>query len=155
MLHRYAVLISARNEQNVIGHLLDSINAQDYPKNLVTVFVVADNCTDDTARVAREHGAVVYERFNRVKVGKGYALNELLGHIEQDYGRVFDAFMVFDADNLLEPNYITEMNRTFSDGYEIITSYRNSKNYADNWVSSAMPCGSCGRPPSSTTPATF
>ena len=82
VLHRYAVLISARNEQNVIGHLLDSINAQDYPKNLVTVFVVADNCTDDTARVAREHGAVVYERFNRVKVGKGYALNELLGHIE-------------------------------------------------------------------------
>ena len=136
VLHRYAVLISARNEQNVIGHLLDSINAQDYPKNLVTVFVVADNCTDDTARVAREHGAVVYERFNHVKVGKGYALNELLGHIERDYGRVFDAFMVFDADNLLEPNYITEMNRTFSDGYEIITSYRNSKNYADNWVSS-------------------
>ena len=136
VLHRYAVLISARNEQNVIGHLLDSINAQDYPKNLVTVFVVADNCTDDTARVAREHGAVVYERFNHVKVGKGYALNELLGHIEKDYGRVFDAFMVFDADNLLEPNYITEMNRTFSDGYEIITSYRNSKNYADNWVSS-------------------
>ena len=135
-LHRYAVLISARNEQNVIGHLLDSINAQDYPKNLVTVFVVADNCTDDTARVAREHGAVVYERFNHVKVGKGYALNELLGHIERDYGRVFDAFMVFDADNLLEPNYITEMNRTFSDGYEIITSYRNSKNYADNWISS-------------------
>ena len=136
VLHRYAVLISARNEQNVIGHLLDSINAQDYPKNLVTVFVVADNCTDNTARVAREHGAVVYERFNHVKVGKGYALNELLGHIERDFGRVFDAFMVFDADNLLEPNYITEMNRTFSDGYEIITSYRNSKNYADNWVSS-------------------
>ena len=136
VLHRYAVLISARNEQNVIGHLLDSINAQDYPKNLVTVFVVADNCTDNTAQVAREHGAVVYERFNHVKVGKGYALNELLGHIERDYGRVFDAFMVFDADNLLEPNYITEMNRTFSDGYEIITSYRNSKNYADNWVSS-------------------
>ena len=136
VLHRYAVLISARNEENVIGHLLDSINAQDYPKNLVTVFVVADNCTDNTAQVAREHGAVVYERFNHVKVGKGYALNELLGHIERDYGRVFDAFMVFDADNLLEPNYITEMNRTFSDGYEIITSYRNSKNYADNWVSS-------------------
>ena len=136
VLHRYAVLISARNEQNVIGHLLDSINAQDYPKNLVTVFVVADNCTDNTAQVAREHGAVVYERFNHVKVGKGYALNELLGHIERDFGRVFDAFMVFDADNLLEPNYITEMNRTFSDGYEIITSYRNSKNYADNWVSS-------------------
>ena len=135
-LHRYAVLISARNEAAVIGHLLDSIRAQDYPSELVTVFVVADNCTDNTAQVARQHGAVVYERFNRVLVGKGYALKELLGHIEADYGKVFDGFFVFDADNLLAPDYITQMNRTFSDGYEIITSYRNSKNYADNWVSS-------------------
>lgn len=58
-LHRFAVLISARNEQAVIGNLIDSINRQTYPGELVTVFVVADNCTDDTARIAREHGAVV------------------------------------------------------------------------------------------------
>ena len=105
--HRYAVLISARNEQAVIGHLLDSIRAQDYPSDLVTTFVIADNCTDATARVAREHGAVVYERFNRVKVGKGYALKELLAHIDDDFGPIFDGFFVFDADNLLEPDYIT------------------------------------------------
>ena len=121
-LHRYAVLISARNEAAVIGHLLDSIRNQDYPSDLVTTFVIADNCTDATAEVARQHGAVVYERFNRVKVGKGYAMNELLAHIDRDYGKVFDGFFVFDADNLLEPDYITQMNRTFSDGYEIITS---------------------------------
>ena len=56
--HKYAVVIAARNEENVIGNLLDSIAKQDYPKELITTFVVADNCTDKTAKVARNHGAV-------------------------------------------------------------------------------------------------
>ena len=135
-LHRYAVLISARNEELVIGNLLDSISAQDYPSRLVRVFVVADNCTDKTAKVARAHGAIVYERFNDKLVGKGYALEYLLDRIGEEYGDVFDAYMVFDADNLLSEDYISRMNETFSDGYRIITSYRNSKNYGDNWISS-------------------
>lgn len=134
-LHRYAVLISARNEELVIGNLLDSISAQDYPSSLVRVFVVADNCTDETAKVARAHGAIVYERFNDKLVGKGYALEYLLDRIGEEYGDVFDAYMVFDADNLLSEDYISRMNETFSDGYRIITSYRNSKNYGDNWIS--------------------
>lgn len=134
-LHRYAVLISARNEELVIGNLLDSISAQDYPSSLVRVFVVADNCTDKTAKVARAHGAIVYERFNDKLVGKGYALDGLLDRIGEEYGDVFDAYMVFDADNLLSEDYISRMNETFSDGYRIITSYRNSKNYGDNWIS--------------------
>ena len=49
--------------------------------------------------------------------------------------RLFDGYFVFDADNVLEESYIAEMNRTFSDGYEVVTSYRNSKNYGDNWIS--------------------
>ncbi len=134
-LHRYAVLISARNEELVIGNLLDSISAQDYPSSLVRVFVVADNCTDKTAKVARAHGAIVYERFNDKLVGKGYALEYLLDRIGEEYGDVFDAYMVFDAHNLLSEDYISRMNETFSDGYRIITSYRNSKNYGDNWIS--------------------
>ena len=133
--HRYAVLICARNEESVIGHLLDSLRRQDYPSDLFTVFVAADNCTDGTARVARDHGAVVYERFNQQRVGKGYALDFLLRKIQRDYGSQFDGFFVFDADNLLQPDYITQMNRTFCDGYGIVTSYRNSKNFGDNWIS--------------------
>lgn len=134
---RFAVLISARNEQMVIGNLLDSINRQTYPGELVTTFVVADNCTDDTARVAREHGAVVIERFNAKQVGKGYALNFLLHRIGAMYpDKPFDTYLVFDADNVLEPDYIEQINRTFSDGYDVVTSYRNSKNFGDNWISS-------------------
>ena len=133
--HRYAVLICARNEESVIGHLLDSLRRQDYPSDLFTVFVAADNCTDGTAQAARDHGAVVYERFDRQWVGKGYALDFLLRKIQRDYGSQFDGFFVFDADNLLQPDYITQMNRTFCDGYGIVTSYRNSKNFGDNWIS--------------------
>ncbi len=133
--HNYAVLISARNEEAVLGHLLQSLRRQDYPEEYMTIFVVADNCSDTTAQVARQHGAVVYERFDHNHVGKGYALNYLLRQISRDYGPVFDGYFVFDADNLLQPDYITQMNRTFCDGYGIVTSYRNSKNFGDNWIS--------------------
>ena len=136
VMHRFGVLISARNEEPVIANLIHNIREQNYPSELVTVFVVADNCTDGTASAARAAGAVVYERFNRAEVGKGYALDFLLTRIAEDHGAdAFDGFFVFDADNLLDENYIAEMNKTFSQGHRIITSYRNSKNYDNNWIS--------------------
>lgn len=135
IFHRYGVLIAARNESMVIGNLIRSIQNQTYPGKLVDIFVVADNCTDDTAGIARQLGAKVYERFNKQEVGKGYALDFAFRRIAQDYGNdYYDAFFVFDADNLLDPHYIDEMNAVFSQGYQIITSYRNSKNYATNWI---------------------
>ena len=94
--------------------------------------MVADNCTDNTAQIARQLGAVVYERFNKEQVGKGYALDFAFRHIAQDYGANYhDAYLIFDADNLLDSHYIDEMNVVFSQGYQIITSYRNSKNLRD------------------------
>lgn len=113
------------NEATVIRELLQSIKAQNYPDGLVTAFVVADNCTDNTAELAQMEGAVVYERFNQLKVGKGYALDYAFKHIMKEYPKDwFEAYFVFDADNLLDPNYIREMNKVFDSGYEIITSYR-------------------------------
>lgn len=133
--HRYAVIISARNESSVIQKLIDSIHNQTYPAELIDIFVVADNCTDDTAEIARKSGAVVYERFNNELVGKGYALDWLFERIRADYGNdKFDAFIVFDADNVVAPAFIEEMNKVYDNGYKIITSYRNSKNYGKNWI---------------------
>ncbi|MBE6631331.1 MAG: glycosyltransferase [Ruminococcaceae bacterium] len=134
ILHNYAVLICARNEERVIGGLLDSLNAQSYPADKLKVFVMADNCTDGTAKAAMEKGAFVYERRDDKLIGKGYALEELLVHIEEDHG-AFDGYFVFDADNILESDYIEQMNKSFSDGYSIVTGYRNSKNYGANWIS--------------------
>jgi cellulose synthase/poly-beta-1,6-N-acetylglucosamine synthase-like glycosyltransferase len=134
--HKFAVLIPARNEELVIGQLIKSIKSQNYPEDLVDIFVIADNCTDQTAKVAADAGAMVKERFNKIKVGKGYALDEMIKHIRIEYsGRKYDGIFVLDADNLLDENYITEMNKTFNQGYRVITSYRNSKNYDQNWIS--------------------
>lgn len=137
VMHRYAVLIAARNEEAVIGQLIDSIREQDYPADHITVCVVADNCTDNTAAIAGDRGALVYERENREHVGKGYALHYLLDRLKEDgLTDSFDGFLILDADNLLDPHYFTEINRTFSDGYRVVTSYRNCKNFGDNWISS-------------------
>lgn len=136
--HRFAVLISARNERAVIGGLLDSIRAQNYPAELIDMYVIADNCTDDTAEIAQAHGAHVFRRFDQVKVGKGYALDYAFGLINKQKGlRYYDAYIIFDADNVLDRNYFTEMNKTFSLGYPVVTSYRNSKNYDSSWVSAS------------------
>lgn len=135
---RYAFLISAKNEENCIKYLIDSINNQNYPKDLFQVYVVADNCDDNTAQVARDAGANVYERFNQEQRGKGFALDYLIKKIRDDVGLdAYDGYLVFDADNLLDENYLFEMNKLFSNGHRIITSYRNSKNYDSNWISAA------------------
>ena len=134
-LRRFAVLIAARNEESCIAGLIESLRAQHYPPELVDIWVLPNNCTDRTAAIARTHGAVVYERFNQLNVGKGYALNFLLQHIRADYGAdAFDGFFVFDADNVLDVNYFREMNKTFDNGAVASTSYRNSKNYGSNWI---------------------
>lgn len=134
---RYAFIIAARNEDNVIGQLIESIFQQKYPRNLIDVYVVADNCTDQTAQVARQNGAVVYERFNKEFVGKGYALDFLFTKIlTQHADKQYDAFLIFDADNILTPTYLHEMNKAYQAGEKILTSYRHSKNWHENWLSS-------------------
>ena len=133
--HKFAVLICARNEAAVIRDLITSIQNQTYPSDLVHIFVMADNCNDDTAQIAADAGATVYERFSKTHIGKGYALEALLMHIKRDHSDEFDGYFVFDADNILAPDYIEQMNETFSEGHDIITSYRNSKNYGSNWIS--------------------
>ena len=135
-MNRIAIFIAARNEESVIGELLKSIENQDYDKKYLQTIVIADNCTDKTAEIARSFGATVFERFNKEKIGKGYALDYAIDSLQKENKwKEIDGVIVLDADNLLRENYVTEMNKTFSDGYEAMTSYRNSKNYGDNWIS--------------------
>lgn len=130
---RIAVLIAARNEEAVIGQLLDSVRAQNYPPELLDAYVVADNCTDATAVIARAHGAEVFARQDTRHVGKGYALQFLLDRIRER--RHYDAYLVLDADNILDPNFVREITAVHDQGYGVVTCYRNSKNYGDNWIS--------------------
>ncbi len=134
--HKFGVIIAARNERTVIRNLIDSIHAQNYPKDALDVIVIADNCTDDTAEICRDAGATVYERSNQEEVGKGYALDFLFKTMmENGTFDNYEGYCVLDADNLLDENFIAEMNKMFDKGYRILTSYRNSKNYDDNWIS--------------------
>ena len=135
--HKYAVLIPARNEEPVIANLINSIRKQDYPQELITIFVVADNCTDNTAKVAREKGAICYEHFNPEERTKGFALKYLFEQIQRDYGiESFEGYFIFDSDNLLKKDYISRMNDSFDAGEKIITSYRSTKNWTESWIAS-------------------
>ena len=135
-LNRYAVLIPARNEEKVLPNLIESIHLQDYPAELITIYVIADNCTDNTAKVAFDSGAKVFTRFSTEQIGKGYALNYLLSEIDKTDGlESFDAFLVFDADNLLQRDYIRQINHLYAAGYDAFCGYRNTKNFGSNWIS--------------------
>lgn len=132
----YGVIICARNEHLVVGNLIDSIHAQTYDSDKIKIFVVADNCTDNTAEICRNKGCIVYERFDKEHARKGYAMEYLFDKIDEDYGiESLDAYIVFDADNLLHPKFVEEMNKVLADGSNIAVGYRNTKNFDRNFIS--------------------
>ncbi|EYE88098.1 glycosyl transferase family 2 [Fervidicella metallireducens AeB] len=131
---RFALIVAAHNEEMVVGHIVESLKNLDYSKDLYDIFVIADNCTDGTAEVARNFGAVVYERFDGEKRGKGYALEWMFSKIfEMD--KKYDAIVVFDADNLASRNFLKEMNKKLQEGYKVVQGYLDSKNPHDSWIS--------------------
>lgn len=133
----FAIIIPAHNEHVVIGPLVDNLLALDYPTELYDVFVIADNCTDSTAETAQVHGALVYERFDTNQRGKGYALEwffNKLFHMPKKY----DAVVIFDADNLVDPQFLLHMNNRLCDGSKIVQGYIDAKNPLDTWVTGAF-----------------
>ena len=135
---KYGVVIAGRNEEKVIGSLIESIRKCNYPQDKIDVFVVAHNCTDNTANVARESGggnSQVYEYNNPSERTKGYALKYIFKKIDEDFGIMnYDGFIVFDADNILDSEFFNKINDAFvaNDKKCAITSFRNSKNFGAN-----------------------
>lgn len=132
--HRFIIALPANNEESVIGNLIKSLKMQDYDKSLFDIYVIADNCTDKTAEVARENGVIVYERFDETKKTKGYALNWFLDKMK-DKKDDYDALLVFDADNLVDKNFLNVMNKKLCQGEVLVQGYRDIKNPTDTWVS--------------------
>ena len=131
--HRFMAIIPAHNEEAVVRNLIESLKAQNYNKELYDIYVIADNCTDNTAKVAREAGAIVYERFNPSKKTKGYALDWFLQQKIKE-NAPYDAFFVFDADNIVDPNFIKNMNKHLCQGEDVVQGYRDIKNPTDSWI---------------------
>ena len=113
--------------------LIESLKNQTYDKNLYDIYVIADNCTDKTAEVARKAGAIVYERFDNAHKTKGYALQWFLKQKIAENAD-YDAFFVFDADNIVDKNFIKNMNKKLCQGEEVVQGYRDIKNPTDNWI---------------------
>lgn len=132
--HRFIIALPANNEESVIGNLIKSLKMQDYDKSLFDIYVIADNCTDKTAEVARENGVIVYERFDETKKTKGYALNWFLDKMK-DKKDDYDALLVFDADNVVDKNFLNVMNKKLCQGEVLVQGYRDIKNPTDTWVS--------------------
>ena len=128
---RFAVLIAARNEEMVIGPLIQSLVAQNYPRELYHIWVIPNNCTDDTAGEARRWGAHVLNCTIPVK-NKGEVLRFAYGVLAH---KGYDAFCVFDADNLVHPDFLQEMNNAYLCGARAAQGYRDSKNPYDTVTS--------------------
>ena len=121
---RFAVVVAARNEEAVIGDLVYSVLNQDYPPELRDVYVVPNNCTDFTEAAAAASGAGIIRCLGKV-TGKGDALHQAFAQLlRKDY----DAFVVFDADNTLAPDYLSRMNDAFAAGAMVCKSRTKAAN---------------------------
>lgn len=134
--NKFALIVSAHNEEAVIANMVESLKMLDYPKEYYDIFIIADNCTDNTAEVARNAGAIVYERFNEEKRGKGHALEWMFDKIYK-MEKQYDYISIFDADNLVSKNYLKAMNKQANKGYKVVQGYVDSKNPFDSWITSS------------------
>jgi cellulose synthase/poly-beta-1,6-N-acetylglucosamine synthase-like glycosyltransferase len=116
----FALLIPAHNEEVILGTLLESLSQLTYPRERYSVYVIADNCTDKTAELARQFAGVqVYERFDQEKRGKGYALKWMWQQLAESQ-QVYDAYVVFDADSVVQPTFLHAMSKELSQGAKVL-----------------------------------
>lgn len=129
--YKFGIVIACRNEAKVIGALVKCLQKQHYPEQLYEIFVVPNNCTDNTAEVAKDAGATIIDCTVPVHQ-KGDALEftfkQLVKHDD------LDAFIVFDADNLVHPDFLARMNDALCEGVEVAQCFRDAKNMGDNWL---------------------
>ncbi len=136
--HKFLAIIPAHNEEAVVGNLIESLQKQNYPKDKLDIVVIADNCTDKTKDVAESYGVKIFERHEEdpAKRTKGDALSLFLNTLLADPKMDYDAFCVFDADNIVDSNFISAMNKHLCQGEEVVQGYRDIKNPTDSWIAS-------------------
>ena len=129
--HKFSIIIAARNEEMVIGNLIDSLKKQNYDSKNYDINVIINNSTDNTYEVSKAHGA------NAIKCevpvsSKGEVLRYIFDKFKN---KKFDAYIIFDADNVVHPDFLLHMNESLNNGYRVAQGFRDSKNYKDNWIS--------------------
>ena len=124
--NNFSILIPARNESNVIEDLLISIKNQSEKINFENVYIIIENKSDKTIKIAKKYNAniIIREKLNLKR--KGYALMEAIEKITEE--KIYDAYFIFDADNILDKDYLKEMKKTYLEGYSIGIGKRKIKN---------------------------
>ena len=129
--NKFAIIIAARNEEGVIGNLIDSLKKQNYDSDKYEINVIVNNSTDNTYKVSKKHGANVIKCDVEVK-NKGDVLRYTF---KKFHDKKVDAYVIFDADNVVHPDFLKHMNISLNNGYKVAQGFRDSKNYQDNWIS--------------------
>ena len=136
-LNRFGILICAHNEELVIEQLINSLNAMDYPRTNFDIYVICDNCRDETADIVAECGATPLVRNDLSRRGKNEALRWACDVLSEDTDKDtrYDAYVFLNADNLVNEKYLTEINAHLNQGHEVMQTYLTGKNPGDSWVS--------------------
>ena len=136
-MNKFALFIPGHNEEVVIENIVTNLQQLNYPRDSYDIFVIADNCTDNTAKVAAKAGAKVLERFDSSKRGKGFAVQWAFEKVLYAEGSDYDAAAIFDADNLVSKNFLKEMNNKLCEGHKVVQGYIDSKNPEDSWITAS------------------
>jgi cellulose synthase/poly-beta-1,6-N-acetylglucosamine synthase-like glycosyltransferase len=136
--HRFIILVPAHNEELLLGDVVENLRQQFYPQDYYEVVVIADNCTDRTADVARAAGATVLERHDLNNRGKGQVLHWAFHGPLHAWPRPWDAVVVVDADSILNSDFLWFMDARLNQGYHAIQGYYGVENPSDNWRTALM-----------------
>lgn len=129
--HKFSIVIAARNEEKVVGNIIDSLKKQNYDKDKYEINVIINNSVDKTYEESIKHGANAIKCDIPVKA-KGDVLRYTFEKFKE---KKFDAYIIFDADNVVHPDFLMHMNESLNKGYQVAQGFRDSKNYQDNWIS--------------------
>lgn len=134
-LSKFGILIAARNESKVIRNIFQSLKEQTYPKEYFDVWVIVEDENDPTVQIAKEFGYNYFVRDELVdgRRTKGFALQECIRHFDKN-NIVYDAYMIFDADNVMDTNYIEVMNDLRQHGVKVGLGSRAFTNADKNWL---------------------
>lgn len=132
---RFALVVAARNEKEVIGNLIHSLQRQNYPEDLYDIYVAPNNCTDDTRDIAISHGALIFDPVGEIR-SKGDVLSQFVRMCMRV--KKYDAICIFDADNIVHPDFLQKMNNEKLLGANIAQGFKNSKNPTDSAAATAF-----------------
>lgn len=133
-MNKFGILVAARNEEEVIGNLIESLKEQNYPKDLFEIFVIINNCTDNTEKISRDKGASIIKCNIKIS-SKGEALKYTYNKLADRND--IDAYVIFDADNIVHEDFLKSMNDIINEGYNVAQGFRDTKNISDNWLTSS------------------